>query len=178
VTGFSFRSSTSSSASRWATLRRRKFGVVVHLAAQAGVRYSIENPSAYVDANLVASCMCSKAAGTPRSGTSYSRPAAPSTAQTPGCRFPSTDNVDHPVSLYAATKKANELMAHSYAHLYRLPCTGLRFFTVYGPWGRPDMALSSSPRESSPDARYRCSTAAKWCVISPMSTISSRESSG
>ena len=118
----------------------RRFDAVVHLAAQAGVRYSIDNPHAYADANLVGflnvleGCRQSKvghlvfASSSSVYGASINIP------------FSENDNVDHPVSLYAATKKANELMAHSYAHLYGLPCTGLRFFTVYGPWGRPDMA--------------------------------------
>src|SRR5213594_3935022 len=118
-----------------------KFGAVVHLAAQAGVRYSIENPSAYVDANLVGflhvleGCRHTKVGHLVFASSSYVYGA---NTLLP---FSEHDNVDHPVSLYAATKKANELMAHSYAHLYGLPCTGLRFFTVYGPWGRPDMAL-------------------------------------
>lgn len=118
-----------------------KFEVVVNLAAQAGVRYSIDNPEAYVDANLVGfgnileACRHTKvkhlvfASSSSVYGANTSMP------------FSVHQNVDHPVSLYAATKKANELMAHTYSHLYRLPCTGLRFFTVYGPWGRPDMAL-------------------------------------
>lgn len=117
------------------------FDKVVHLAAQAGVRYSIENPHAYVDSNLVGfmnileGCRHNKikhlvyASSSSVYGSNESTP------------FTVTDNVDHPVSLYAASKKANELMAHTYSHLYQLPTTGLRFFTVYGPWGRPDMAL-------------------------------------
>ena len=118
-----------------------RFDAVIHLAAQAGVRYSIENPHAYIDANLIGflnvleGCRHSKVAHLVYASSSS---VYGSNAKLP---FSENDNVDHPVSLYAATKKANELMAHSYAHLYRLPCTGLRFFTVYGPWGRPDMAL-------------------------------------
>ena len=118
-----------------------KFGAVVHLAAQAGVRYSIENPSAYVDANLVGFMHVLE--GCRHTQVGHLVFASSSSVYGANTRLPFSehDNVDHPVSLYAATKKANELMAHSYAHLYRLPCTGLRFFTVYGPWGRPDMAL-------------------------------------
>src|SRR5881296_3219119 len=118
-----------------------KFGAVVHLAAQAGVRYSIENPSAYVDANLVGFLHVLE--GCRHTKVGHLVFASSSSVYGANTRLPFSehDNVDHPVSLYAATKKANELMAHSYAHLYGLPCTGLRFFTVYGPWGRPDMAL-------------------------------------
>src|SRR5882724_1363192 len=118
-----------------------KFGAVVHLAAQAGVRYSIENPSAYVDANLVGFMHVLE--GCRHTQVGHLVFASSSSVYGANTRLPFSehDNVDHPVSLYAATKKANELMAHSYASLYRLPCTGLRFFTVYGPWGRPDMAL-------------------------------------
>src|SRR5256712_7144535 len=118
-----------------------KFDSVVHLAAQAGVRYSIENPSAYVDANLVGFMHVLE--GCRHTKVGHLVFASSSSVYGANTRLPFSehDNVDHPVSLYAATKKANELMAHSYAHLYELPCTGLRFFTVYGPWGRPDMAL-------------------------------------
>jgi UDP-glucuronate 4-epimerase len=119
----------------------RKFDAVMHLAAQAGVRYSIENPGAFVDANLVG--FANVIEGARRSKVGHFVFASSSSVYGANARLPyaEDDNIDHPVSLYAATKKANELMAHSYAHLYRLPCTGLRFFTVYGPWGRPDMAL-------------------------------------
>jgi len=118
-----------------------KFDAVMHLAAQAGVRYSIENPGAYVDANLVG--FGNVIEGARRAGVGHFVFASSSSVYGANAKLPfaEDDNIDHPVSLYAATKKANELMAHSYAHLYRLPCTGLRFFTVYGPWGRPDMAL-------------------------------------
>jgi UDP-glucuronate 4-epimerase len=118
-----------------------KFDAVMHLAAQAGVRYSIENPSAYIDSNIVG--FNNVLEGCRHSGVGHLVFASSSSVYGSNTRLPFSehDNVDHPVSLYAATKKANELMAHSYAHLYRLPCTGLRFFTVYGPWGRPDMAL-------------------------------------
>ena len=114
---------------------------VVNLAAQAGVRYSIQNPHAYVDANLVGFVNVLEACRHhPVEHLVY---ASSSSVYGANTRQPFSvhDNVDHPVSLYAATKKANELMAHAYSHLYRLPTTGLRFFTVYGPWGRPDMAL-------------------------------------
>lgn len=115
--------------------------VVVNLAAQAGVRYSLQNPHAYVESNLVGfmnileCCRHSK--------IKHLVYASSSSVYGANTKMPFSvhDNVDHPLSLYAATKKANELMAHTYSHLYDLPCTGLRFFTVYGPWGRPDMAL-------------------------------------
>ena len=118
-----------------------KFDAVMHLAAQAGVRYSIENPSAYIDANIVGFLHVLE--GCRHSHVGHLVFASSSSVYGANTRLPFSehDNVDHPVSLYAATKKANELMAHSYASLYGLPCTGLRFFTVYGPWGRPDMAL-------------------------------------
>ncbi len=119
----------------------RRFDAVMHLAAQAGVRHSIENPGAYIDANLVG--FANVIEGARRSEVGHFVFASSSSVYGANARLPfaEDDNVDHPVSLYAATKKANELIAHSYAHLYRLSCTGLRFFTVYGPWGRPDMAL-------------------------------------
>ena len=114
---------------------------VVNLAAQAGVRYSLVNPHAYIDANLVGFCnileACRHAQVEHLVYASSSSVYGANTAMP----FSVHDNVDHPVSLYAASKKANELMAHTYSHLYGLPTTGLRFFTVYGPWGRPDMAL-------------------------------------
>ena len=118
-----------------------KFDAVVNLAAQAGVRYSIENAPAYIDANLVG--FANVLEGARHSGVGHVVFASSSSVYGANTKLPFSerDNVDHPVSLYAATKKANELMAHSYANLYDLPCTGLRFFTVYGPWGRPDMAL-------------------------------------
>lgn len=120
-----------------------EFDVVVNLAAQPGVRYSLKNPYSYIDSNIVGftnileGCRHNQvkhlvfASSSSIYGTNHKIP------------FSVSDNVDHPVSLYAASKKANELMAHTYAHLYGLPCTGLRFFTVYGPWGRPDMAYFS-----------------------------------
>jgi len=124
-----------------ALFREQHFDAVVNLAAQAGVRYSIENPYAYVDANL--SGFANVLEGARHSKVGHLVFASSSSVYGANTRLPFSehDNVDHPVSLYAVTKKANELMAHSYAHLYGLPCTGLRFFTVYGPWGRPDMAL-------------------------------------
>lgn len=118
-----------------------RFDAVLHMAAQAGVRYSIENPHAYVDANLVG--FGNVLEGCRHGQAGHLVFASSSSVYGANTRLPFSehDNVDHPVSLYAATKKANELMAHSYAHLFGLRCTGLRFFTVYGPWGRPDMAL-------------------------------------
>jgi UDP-glucuronate 4-epimerase len=114
---------------------------VVHLAAQAGVRYSLENPHAYVDSNLAG--FTNILEGCRHTGVEHLVYASSSSVYGGNTRMPFSehDNIDHPVSLYAATKKANELMAHTYSHLFRLPTTGLRFFTVYGPWGRPDMAL-------------------------------------
>jgi UDP-glucuronate 4-epimerase len=114
---------------------------VVNLAAQAGVRYSIQNPRAYIDSNLVGFINILEACR--HYGVEHLVYASSSSVYGANTKMPFSvhDNVDHPVSLYAATKKANELMAHTYSHLYGLPTTGLRFFTVYGPWGRPDMAL-------------------------------------
>jgi UDP-glucuronate 4-epimerase len=118
-----------------------QFRRVVHLAAQAGVRYSLVNPHAYTDSNIEG--FLNILEGCRHNGVAHLIFASTSSVYGGNTRMPFSvhDNVDHPVSLYAATKKANELMAHCYAHLYRIPCTGLRFFTVYGPWGRPDMAL-------------------------------------
>ncbi len=118
-----------------------RFERVVHLAAQAGVRYSLKNPHAYVDSNIVG--FLNVLEGCRHGGVEHLVYASSSSVYGGNTHMPFTehDNVDHPVSLYAATKKANELMAHTYSHLYGLPTTGLRFFTVYGPWGRPDMAL-------------------------------------
>ena len=117
------------------------FGIVVNLAAQAGVRYSLTNPHSYVDSNMVGFLHVLE--GCRHSAVKHLVYASSSSVYGANTSYPfaETDTVDHPVSLYAATKKANELMAHTYAHLYGLPCTGLRFFTVYGPWGRPDMAF-------------------------------------
>lgn len=117
------------------------FTQVINLAAQAGVRYSLENPRSYVRSNLVG--FANVLEGCRRSGVGHLVFASSSSVYglNESLPFSETDNVDHPVSLYAASKKSNELMAHSYSVLYGIPCTGLRFFTVYGPWGRPDMAL-------------------------------------
>jgi len=116
------------------------FDFVAHLAAQAGVRYSLENPHAYIDSNLVG--FANILEGCRHSQIKHLVFASSSSIYGNNTKVPFsvTDNVDQPISLYAATKKANELMAHSYSHLYRIPITGLRFFTAYGPWGRPDMA--------------------------------------
>jgi len=118
-----------------------RFDAVVNLAAQAGVRYSLENPHSYVDTNLVG--FVNILEGCRHGGVEHLIYASSSSVYGANTTMPFSvhDNVDHPVSLYAASKKANELMAHTYSHLYNLPTTGLRFFTVYGPWGRPDMAL-------------------------------------
>ena len=120
---------------------RNKFDAVMNLAAQAGVRYSIENPHVYIESNIVG--FCNILEGCRHSKVGHLVFASSSSVYGANTRLPFSehDNIDHPISLYAATKKANELMAHTYAHLYGLPTTGLRFFTVYGPWGRPDMAL-------------------------------------
>ena len=114
---------------------------IVHLAAQAGVRHSIENPHAYIDANVTGFLnILESTRQSPLEHLVYASTSAVYGANT-RMPFKTTDNVDHPLSIYAATKKSNELMAHAYSHLYGVPTTGLRFFTVYGPWGRPDMAL-------------------------------------
>src|SRR5438270_6454349 len=114
---------------------------IVHLAAQAGVRYSLKNPHAYVVSNIIG--FLNILEGCRHAGVQHLVYASSSSVYGGNTQMPSSehDNVDHPISLYAATKKANELMAHAYSHLYGLPTTGLRFFTVYGPWGRPDMAM-------------------------------------
>jgi UDP-glucuronate 4-epimerase len=120
--------------------KARSFDAVVHLAAQAGVRYSLLNPHAYVDSNLIG--FVNILEGCRHHSIQHLVFASSSSVYgvNPKVPFSVHDNVDHPISLYAATKKANELMAYTYSHLYGIPCTGLRFFTVYGPWGRPDMA--------------------------------------
>ena len=119
-----------------------KFLRVVNLAAQAGVRYSLQNPHAYINSNVVG--FLNVLEGCRHHGVQHLVYASSSSVYGANTHMPFSihDNVDHPVSLYAATKKSNELMAHTYSHLYRLPTTGLRFFTVYGPWGRPDMSPS------------------------------------
>jgi UDP-glucuronate 4-epimerase len=126
-----------------ALFARERFDTVVHLAAQAGVRYSITHPHAYLESNLTGFGHVLE--GCRAQGVGHLVYASSSSVYGGNTKMPfeESDPVDHPVSLYAATKKANELMAHTYSHLYRLPATGLRFFTVYGPWGRPDMAYFS-----------------------------------
>jgi len=121
--------------------KQEKFQRVIHLAAQAGVRYSIQNPLAYIDSNVVG--FANILEGCRHNNVEHLVYASTSSVYGANTKMPFSvhQNVDHPLSFYAATKKANELMAHTYAHLYQLPVTGLRFFTVYGPWGRPDMAL-------------------------------------
>src|SRR5712664_3671942 len=118
-----------------------RFPVVIHLAAQAGVRHSIDHPHAYVDANLEG--FVNVLEGCRHYACRHLVYASSSSVYGNNTKLPFSvdDKTDHPISLYAATKKADELMAHSYSHLYRLPVTGLRFFTIYGPWGRPDMAI-------------------------------------
>ena len=139
--GFSFHQLDVADRSGIAALfEQERPGRVIHLAAQAGVRYSIQNPNAYVDSNLVG--FVNILEGCRHNKVEHLVYASSSSVYGGNTKLPFSehDNVDHPVSLYAATKKANELMAHTYSHLYGLPTTGLRFFTVYGPWGRPDMA--------------------------------------
>jgi UDP-glucuronate 4-epimerase len=120
---------------------QHRFPVVIHLAAQAGVRYSLENPHAYIDANVEG--FINVLEGARHNDCKHLLFASSSSVYGANTKLPFSvqDNVDHPISLYAASKKANELMAHAYSHLYRIPATGLRFFTVYGPWYRPDMAM-------------------------------------
>jgi UDP-glucuronate 4-epimerase len=124
-----------------ALFAEQRFPFVVHLGAQAGVRHSLVDPFAYVDANLVG--FTSVLEGCRHNGCKHLLFASSSSVYGANTKMPFSvhDNVDHPLSLYGASKRANELMAHAYAHLYALPATGLRFFTVYGPWGRPDMAM-------------------------------------
>jgi UDP-glucuronate 4-epimerase len=123
-----------------------RFDAVVHLAAQAGVRYSITHPNAYLDSNLTGFGHILEGCRAQKPGHLVYASSSSVYGGNTKMPFEETDTVDHPVSLYAATKKANELMAHTYSHLYGLPTTGLRFFTVYGPWGRPDMAYFSFTR--------------------------------
>lgn len=131
----------SDQAKMQALFEKERFDYVVNLAAQAGVRYSLINPKSYVDANIVGFSYILE--GCRHTGVKHLVFASSSSVYGLNTKMPFSvhDNVDHPISLYAASKKANELMAHSYSYLFKLPCTGLRFFTVYGPWGRPDMAL-------------------------------------
>ncbi len=140
--GFEFvKASLEDEGAMEAAFKSGGFDVVTHLAAQAGVRYSLENPLVYVESNLVG--FANILEGCRHNGVKHLVYASSSSVYGANRKLPFSEshNVDHPVSLYAATKKANELMAHSYSSLYGLPTTGLRFFTVYGPWGRPDMAL-------------------------------------
>jgi len=140
--GFSFhRLDLADRASTARLFSETRPGLVIHMAAQAGVRYSLESPETYIDSNLVA--FGNILEGCRHNGVRHLTYASSSSVYGANTLMPFSvhHNVDHPVSLYAATKKANELMAHCYSHLFRLPTTGLRFFTVYGPWGRPDMAL-------------------------------------
>ena len=118
-----------------------RFDAVINLAAQAGVRYSLENPHAYIDSNVIGFTNILECCRHHRIGHLVYASSSSVYGMNGSMPFSVHDNVDHPISLYAATKKANELMAHTYSHLYNIPTTGLRFFTVYGPWGRPDMAL-------------------------------------
>jgi UDP-glucuronate 4-epimerase len=124
-----------------ALFAEHRFPTVIHLAAQAGVRYSLQNPHAYIDANIEG--FANVLEGARHNDCRHLLFASSSSVYGANTKLPFSvrDNVDHPISLYAASKKANELMAHAYSHLYRIPATGLRFFTVYGPWGRPDMAM-------------------------------------
>ena len=135
------RADISDTAAVAALFERERPEVVVNLAAQAGVRYSLENPHAYVNANLVGFLNVLEGCRHHRVGHLVYASSSSVYGANRTLPFSTRHNVDHPLSLYGATKRANELMAHSYSHLYRLPATGLRFFTVYGPWGRPDMAL-------------------------------------
>ncbi|MDX3773634.1 NAD-dependent epimerase [Chromatiaceae bacterium AAb-1] len=140
--GFSFKQLDLAARNGMAALfDEGKFQRVIHLGAQAGVRYSLENPMAYADSNLIG--MLTILEGCRQHKIEHLVYASSSSVYGMNAKMPfaTSDRVDHPVSLYAATKKANELMAHTYSHLYGIPTTGLRFFTVYGPWGRPDMAM-------------------------------------
>ena len=152
--------------------RRERFSHVVNLAAQAGVRYSLQNPASYVNSNLAG--FGNLLEGCRHNGVEHLLFASSSSVYGLNAARPYSvhHNVDHPVSLYAATKKSNELMAHAYSHLYRLPCTGLRFFTVYGPWGRPDMALHLFTTPLCGAKPSRSSTRAACAATSPISTTS------
>ena len=140
--GFEFvRADTADRTAMEKVFEGRRFDAIVHLAAQAGVRHSIDHPHAYVDANVTG--FLNVLEGARHAGTGHLVYASTSSIYGLNTKMPFDEgqNTDHPMSFYAATKKANEAMAHAYAHLYGIRCTGLRFFTVYGPWGRPDMAL-------------------------------------
>ncbi len=145
--GFGFVRADLADRAAMRTLFVQGFDAVIHLAAQAGVRYSIDHPDVYVDSNLTG--FANVLEGCRQAGVGHLVYASSSSVYGANKKMPFSvhDNVDHPISLYAASKKANELMAHSYSALYDLPVTGLRFFTVYGPWGRPDMALFSFTRK-------------------------------
>jgi UDP-glucuronate 4-epimerase len=146
--GFSFRRMNIADVAAMTELfRSERFDKVIHLAAQAGVRYGLENPNAYIESNIVGTQNILE--GCRHTDVQHLVLASSSSVYGANTAMPFSvhDNVDHPLSLYAATKKANELAAHAYAHLYRIPITALRFFTVYGPWGRPDMALFKFTRQ-------------------------------
>ena len=155
-----------------------RFPAVVHFAAQAGVRHSLIDPHAYVDANVTG--FLNVLEGCRHAGCRHLVYASSSSVYGANSRVPfrTSDNVDHPLSLYGATKKANELMAHVYAHLFALPATGLRFFTVYGPWGRPDMAMWLFTDAICRVGRSSCSTMAECAGTSPTSTTRSKQSCG
>jgi UDP-glucuronate 4-epimerase len=177
--GFTFvKSNLTDRAAMKALFGQHRFPFVVHLAAQAGVRHSLEHPHAYVDANLEG--FINILEGCRHNGCKHPVFASSSSVYGANTKLPFSvqDNVDHPISLYATSKKANELMAHSYSHLYRIPATGLRFFTVYGPWGRPDIAMFILPKPFSPASRSSCLTMEGCGVISPISMTSARRSSG
>ena len=148
--------------------KQEQFEVVCNLAAQAGVRYSIENPKAYIDSNI--SGFLNILEGCRNHKVKHLVYASSSSVYGENKKVPfeTTDNVDHPISLYAATKKSNELMAHTYGHLYDFKTTGLRFFTVYGPWGRPDMAYYLFAEAISNTNLLRCLITVRWSVISPI----------
>ena len=142
LAGFRFvRADLADRAAMEAVFGEGRFDAVVNLAAQAGVRYSIDNPRAYVESNLVGFANVLEGARAQRTGHLVYASTSSVYGTNTALPFAETQNTDHPMSIYSATKKANESMAHAYAHLFGIPCTGLRFFTVYGPWGRPDMAL-------------------------------------
>jgi UDP-glucuronate 4-epimerase len=146
--GFSFHRQNIADVEAMAELfRSERFDTVIHLAAQAGVRYGQENPNAYIESNIAGTQNILE--GCRHTDVQHLVLASSSSVYGANTAMPFSvhDNVDHPLSLYAATKKANELAAHAYAHLYRIPITALRFFTVYGPWGRPDMALFKFTRQ-------------------------------
>ena len=145
------------------------FDCVIHLAAQAGVRYSLENPSAYIQCNIVGFQHLIDACRAKPPAHFVFASSSSVYGNSDMAWFSETDPADAPVSLYAATKKSNEMVAHTYAHLHGLPATGLRFFTVYGPAGRPDMAYLASPKPSSKARRSKCLTKASSNETSPIS---------